>query len=330
MKKLFKIIFPIGFLMVLFSNPVWSQDQYSGIILSKRDSLPIEGARVEIFPSGKTTFSDQKGHFSLDLDYSLQLAVRIHHVGFKSLEFVPTLQNNQSIFYLADATLQIEEVVIHTGYQVLSKERAAGSFVHIDESVLGRQVGLNILDKLQGEVNGLLFDTKNASTSTKRMNLQIRGLSSIEGPMDPLIILNQFPFDGNIEDINPNDVSSITILKDAAAASIWGARAGNGVIVITTKSGAFNQKNQISVRSNLQLLEKSDFFKLPEINPSDFIDVERYLFVQGHYDGLLTTRPYSPISPVVEILHAMRQGRISSVDGERQINEMKLHDLRSD
>src|SRR5690606_11801016 len=96
------------------------------------------------------------------------------------------------------------------------------------------------------------FDKRDGNT-----NINVRGLNSFNQTMQgPLIVLDNFPFEGNIGAINPNDVASVTILKDAAAASIWGARAGNGVIVITTKAGKTGGKARVSVTSNSTFVEK--------------------------------------------------------------------------
>src|SRR6185369_601880 len=97
-------------------------------------------------------------------------------------------------------------------------------------------------------------------------------------PLDPLIVLDNFIYEGSIDNINPNDVESVTILKDAAAASIWGARAGNGVIVITTKKGKFNQKLKIDFNTSVLVTKKPDFFALPQMSVSDYIDIEQLIF----------------------------------------------------
>src|SRR5690606_20285551 len=87
-----------------------------------------------------------------------------------------------------------------------------------------------------------------------------------------------FPFDGSIDLINPNDIESVTVLKDAAAASIWGARAGNGVIVITTKQGRTNQPLKMEFNYTLSGHGKPRLWDLPRMSPADFIDVEAFLF----------------------------------------------------
>src|SRR5690606_7559570 len=144
--------------------------------------------------------------------------------------------------------------------------------------------------------------------------IRIRGLSTLSANSNmrhPLIILDNFPYEGNMENINPNDVESITVLKDAAAASIWGARAGNGVIVITTKKSRKNQPLQIDLNSNLTLSEKPDLFYYPIMDSREFIEAEQFLFANGHRfsDTSAWNRP--PFSQVYEILFKERRGERS-------------------
>jgi TonB-dependent SusC/RagA subfamily outer membrane receptor len=105
----------------------------------------------------------------------------------------------------------------------------------------------------------------------------VRGLSTIQGPKAPLIVVDNFPYEGDISNLNPNIVENITILKDAAAASIWGARAANGVIVITTKGAKYNQPITVDFNTFLTTSPKPDLNYLKVISSADFIDVEQEL-----------------------------------------------------
>ena len=119
----------------------------------------------------------------------------------------------------------MEEVLINTGYYAIPKERATGAFSHIDQELLNRTNSTNILDRLEGVAGSMLFDRRNleGENVSGRPEIRVRGLNSIDSDSSPLIVLDNFPYDGNISTINPNDIESVTVLKDAAAASIWGA-----------------------------------------------------------------------------------------------------------
>ena len=221
--------------------------------------------------------------------------------------------------------------VVSTGYQQIPKERATGAFTQIDNALYNRGVGSDVLSRLYNVTPGLSFDSRNPSKN----GISIRGISSINSVMsrDPLIILDNFPFEGDINNLNPNDVESITILKDAAAASIWGARAGNGVIVITTKKGKLNQKPQVELNTNISISERPSLFSDDKyVGSSTFIDIERYLFEQGFYNTSLlpTNRNFPAISPVVEILDKLRKNQITSGEADQQLNVLKSNDVRSD
>src|SRR5690606_24158443 len=110
--------------------------------------------------------------------------------------------------------------------------------------LLNRSVTGNILQRLEGIAPGVQFVDADATDAS---GIRVRGLATIESNATPLIVVDNFPYEGDINSINPNDIESVTVLKDAAAASIWGARAGNGVLVITTKQGNYNQRPRISL-----------------------------------------------------------------------------------
>ncbi|HWK99816.1 MAG TPA: TonB-dependent receptor plug domain-containing protein, partial [Parapedobacter sp.] len=238
---------------------------------------------------------------------------------FVQLEDVLSKHRHQvKIDSLRQDTVLLEEVNISTGYQVLPAERVTGSFERVDSAVLNRQITTDVISKLDGVLPGLIFDTRGPTT-----RLRVRGLSTL-GTTDsrPLIVVDNFPYEGDLNTLNPNDIASVTLLKDAAAASIWGARAGNGVLVITTKQGRFNQSFKLSATSNLTMQEKPDLFYVPQISSSDFIDNEIMLFNAGVYDSrLMDARSWPVVTPVVELLDQQRNGTISEPEAASRIDQ---------
>jgi len=187
-------------------------------------------------------------------------------------------------------------------------------------------VSTDILSRLPAIANGLIADNSTAAAGGK---LMIRGLSTITGPKAPLIVLDNFPYEGNINNINPNDVASITLLKDAAASSIWGARAGNGVIVITTKKGSFNKPLSIGFNINTTLKTKPDLGYLRPIASSDFIDVEEMLYKNKFYESRINNPNKPPLSPVVELLIKYK-GDISNPDYQKITSLLRTFDVRKE
>lgn len=233
----------------------------------------------------------------------------------------------------------LNEVVVSTGYQTLPKERTSGSFDQIDNKLINRSSGTNILDRLNGIASGFRFNgTAATSVATgsadRNLGINIRGVSTLSGNVstDPLIVLDNFPYEGNISNINPNDIESISILKDAAAASIWGARSGNGVIVITTKKGRKNQKLSVEFNGTVTFRSKPNLFYDRNFLPTnDYIDLETNLFKQGYFDNWLTdTYDQAPVSPVVDLLAAAQSGSINNGQAQSQINALRNIDVRKD
>src|SRR5690606_11416545 len=147
---------------------------------------------------------------------------------------------------------------------------------YIDNELLNRRVTTNIIERLDGVAGSLIFN-RDGHLMGNKSQITIRGRSTINGNLSPLIVLDNFPYEGDINNINPNDIENITILKDASAASIWGTRAGNGVIVITTKKGSFNQRMQGGFNSNLTIGNSPNLFYVPQLSSKDYIEIEKYL-----------------------------------------------------
>ncbi len=289
---------------------------------------PVEGVAVRVKGTNKGTTTNAIGEFSLTgVDDNSILS--FSHVNLQAFE-VKVAGKTEFTITLKAKISELGDVIIgsvNSGYQSITRERAVGSFSKVDSSLFHREVSTDMLSRLDGITNSLLFDNHIGSTS----RLQIRGISTIQSDSRPLIILDNFPYTGDINNINPNDVIDVTLLKDAAAASIWGARAGNGVIVITTRQGKYNQPLLVSARSNIQVQQKPDLFYFPQMNTSDFIDVEQLLFARGFYTSNLsntTTRPI--ISPVVEILNKQKNGLLIQADADAQINALRSIDVRND
>lgn len=318
------------FLILTFCGclSVKGQINIIGTVQSVKDNSPLRNASIKIKGSITSILTDHMGNFSIKHS-SNSLHLEVSHVGYQSQEIV-VLSNlkNHLIILMKEDINDLKEVIISTGYQQLPKERATGSFTIIDQKTLNQQMGPNILNRLEGVANGLFTDR---NTSGPNGGLMIRGLSTIQGPKEPLIILDNFPYEGDVSNINPNDVASITVLKDAAAASIWGARAGNGVIVITTKRGKLNQKLSVNFNINQTIGNKPDLSYLPQISSSDFIDVETMLYNKGYYKDDINS-PFKPaLSPVVELLIKRATSSLSEQEQiNQQINALKGNDVRDE
>ncbi|SEN07695.1 TonB-linked outer membrane protein, SusC/RagA family [bacterium A37T11] len=290
------------------------------------DSLgsPLQNATVRIKGTNRATFTDKEGKFTFR-DVPDDAVLQISYVGYLTIEIAANGPIDHIVLISLQSQLDEAEVVVNTGYQKLPKERSTGSFVQIDSITFNRAVSSDILSRLQGVTNGMLFDPKAGNA----LGITVRGKSTIYSGTAPLIVVDNFPYTGEISQLNPLDVSSVTVLKDAAAASIWGSRAGNGVVVITTKSGKLNQKANLSLTSNLTIGEKPDLYYQPQLSSAEYIEVEQFLFNKGYYDDDIATQ-YTSISPAVQIMLDARNGLIGASDSASRMQMLSSHDVRDD
>lgn len=318
MKKLFAIC-----LLLLCCRAFGQQLSMNGKVVNAATGQPIAFATLAE-KGGNVVAANEEGLFVLTLKQPAAI-LTVTAAGFDTA-FVPAAGRQLPLLIqLKPASRLLQDVVVSTGYQLLPRERATGSFENIDNKLLNRSVSADILERLDGVASGLYFNRNRGGRE-----IFVRGLSTLNAGTGPLIVVDNFPYEGSLDNINPNNIESISILRDAAAASIWGARAGNGVIVISTKKGRYQQANSVFVNSVLsmtakpRLMESRDF-----MSAADFIGVEKMLFNQGYYDGELTNYyDYPVISPVVELLDKQRAGEITEAEANAAIAAYSNYDIR--
>ena len=204
----------------------------SGIIVDEKGETLI-GVTVAVKNGKNMCLTDAEGHFNIWLN-SNESTLVISYIGMKTMEVAALHDGPLKIVMKVDDN-PLNEVIV-TGYQTLSRERTTGSFNVVTADKLKDKLQTNIINRLEGMVPGLVFQNG---------EYYLRGMSTLRGGPtrnEPLLVVDGLPFEGNISSINPSVVKNITFLKDAAAASIYGARAANGVIVITTIDGKGNGK----------------------------------------------------------------------------------------
>lgn len=299
-----------------------------GKVIDAATGKPLMGATVALKKLNISNITDKQGMF-LFKNIILPDTLFVSLIGYGVQQQVVSATAPITIL-LEQTTRSLEDVVVSTGYQKLPKERATGSFEFVNNNLFNRSISSSVLEHIENITPGVLFNKGDAS---KTDALLIRGRSTIYANAAPLIVVDNFPYDGDINNINPNDVESITVLKDAAAASIWGARAGNGVIVITTKRGKTNEP-QVQLNTNITFIQKPDLFNISSISSTDYIDLEKYLFDQGYYanDELYDSWDFGhpPLTPVVELLIAKRDGTLPAPEADALIEGYKKQDTRRD
>ncbi|KLT67022.1 SusC/RagA family TonB-linked outer membrane protein [Pedobacter sp. BMA] len=313
-------------MLSLFGLKGMAQGLLTGKVVSA-NGKPLVGVLIRVKASQQALQTDEAGMFGLQLKVkAVDLMVSLMGYQPQVVKVVLPLKEGLLI-KLQEASLQLEDVQVSTGYQQLPKERATGSFSQINGKLFNEQQSTDILSRLEAVGNSISVDRR---TSGRTGGIAIRGISTIQGIGGPLIVVDNFPYEGDLDNLNPNEVESISFLKDAAASSIWGAKAGNGVIVITTRKGKLNTPLQVNLNVAYTLGDKSDLFYQNLMSTADYIDFERSVFSKGYYDSQINSTAHPALSPVVELLLKQRNGQVTTADVEAQLNAWKGIDVRNE
>lgn len=298
----------------------------TGVVRSVDGHL-LPGATVQIKEKALSTVTDDQGRFSLNADAGDLLV--ISYVGYESRQVKVTSNRTDFAIALKPLVNEQKELVI-TGYQELDSRRAAGAFGYVGASKLENRPAVNLASALEGMFTGLRVYEQGGST-----RFDIRGIGTMTAAVSsPLIVVDGFPVGNDLSGINPNDVQSVHVLKDAAATSIWGARASNGVIVITTKRA--KQGLHVSANSFISIQEKPDLNQaIPIAGAADALEWEKYLWEN---DKLFSSFNLSstvdgnnnPASLGITLLNLRDMGRLTQNQFEQEWNKLKQTDYRSD
>lgn len=314
----------IAFLCLFSCSAVCAQYTVTGEVLDDRTLKPLAGITVSAEHAATVAVTDRYGRFSFSLA-SAETVVTATGKNYESSSTEVKLPLAAPLkILMISGVVKIEELQLTTGYQKIPKERATGSFSTIDSKLLSQLVTTNIMDRLDAVGNGLLVNRGIDGNP----QLSVRGLSTIRGPKNPLIVVDDFPYEGNLSNINPEIIENITILKDASAASIWGARAANGVIVITTKKGKFSQPFFADFTMSTTLSGKPELDYIKQMSSSDFIDVEKKLFSQGFYNSDISSPLHPVLTPVVDILNNQKNGLLTPGEADALIDRLRSVDIR--
>lgn len=323
----------------------------SGQVLNEA-GYPMLGAIVRVEGTKKVTSTDVEGRFFLK-DVDPQGTLIISYVGYRT-DTITIAGKTKFIVKMDPQLNQIQEVrIVSTGYQDLPKERATGSFESISKVQLQHSTDPNLIRRLEGITTSMDFrnDLRPVNSSNLNaqrsplVNLTIRGKNTLNENENAdlngnfsgqvLVVIDGIASPYSIDKVNPNDVESVTILKDAAAASIWGSRAANGVIVIKTKKGGYNSKLRVSLSSNLNVTEKIDLFYNKTMQIGDFVEAQKLQFLNANKPlpavSISSLYGQETVSPVAEILDAWKfKGLTTEQEAMAQLEALKNNDIRRD
>ena len=247
--------------LFLFVGSALAQTKVSGTVLSQEDGQPIIGAAVQVTGTSTGMLTDVNGRFSLTLPEGSK-TLTISYLGYESKTV--NAKNGMRVVLKADVAALDEVIVVAYGTQ--KKSAFTGSAAQVDAKAIEAHVSSNVANSLAGAAPGVQVINSSGDPTSSSPTIRIRGVGSMSAGNNPLIVLDGMPYDGALNSINPNDVESMTVLKDASASAIYGARGANGVVLITTKKGR-NQDAEIRFDakwgSNSRLIPQYDVITDP-------------------------------------------------------------------
>jgi TonB-linked SusC/RagA family outer membrane protein len=267
-QRIMKCILPVVF-MFFSAIPVFAQNtiRIKGHVTNETNQAV---ARASVTVKGTTggVTADDSGNFEITAPSNGVLVISA--INFTTQEVNVNNRSSLAITLVSSLTTEAEVIVI--GYGTQRREAVTGSVASINGDVMREVPAPNISQALQGRIAGVEM----SQTSTRpgaNMQIRIRGARSLTGNNDPLVVLDGIPFAGNIGDINPNDIKSVDILKDASATAIYGSRGANGVILITTNKGQRGRKPKISY--NAYYGAQDLFAKYPMMNGPELVALRK-------------------------------------------------------
>lgn len=314
------------------------QQSIKGIVLQENGD-PLLGVTILVKNTNRGTTTDIDGAYDIQADVGEVLV--FSYVGFVTQEITVGDNSVIDVKLLQSASVLDEVVLVSTGYQTISKERVTGSYATIGSEELRRAgSNLSLKNRIEDLVPGLYFETNfdgdQSAPNDDSRSIVIRGVSTF-GNNNPLIVVDGFALDPDIVDpfsiLNPDDVESVTVLKDAAAASIWGAQAANGVIVIVTKKGNKGVKKPMyNIILDFLVKPKPNLSDIPWAGSGDAIDFYRGLILDNDYYDPLLGADYDryELPPAIRTLIDIKSGRISQQDGNARLDELANRDVRDE
>lgn len=284
------------------------EDRITGTVTSSEDGEALIGVTVLVKGTTKGTVTDIDGSFAIDANQGETLV--FSYTGFQSQEVVIDGQTNITITLMTDAAILDQVVVV--GYGTRKVSHNTGAIASVKGADIAAIQATRVDDALAGKLSGVLIQNQSGEPGADP-KIQVRAASSLSGDSNPLIVVDGFPITGSLATVNPNDIASLEVLKDAASSAIYGSRGANGVVLITTKKGkagkaqfSYNGYTSVSSRyiQDVDMLKnagewaaeiQTDAYDLSEVDPAllayrldayanapDVVDIEDYVFQDGN------------------------------------------------
>ena len=259
---------------------------------------PVIGASIRVKDSGNGTITDYNGNFTLT-DVPDKGTLIVSYIGYNAEEIAITNKNNLQIVMKENAELLDEVVVV--AYGTAKKSSFTGSAEVVKQDRIEKRVVADISKALDGTVAGVQ-STSGSGQPGSGASMVIRGFGSISASNTPLYVVDGTPFDGALNTINPNDIESVTVLKDASAGALYGSRGANGVVMITTKRGGKeNNRISINLKANWGISSRA-IPKYETVNEAEYLE----LAFEAYKNELIYTEGVDPLLAGTQAIEVMR------------------------
>ena len=298
----------------------------SGRILDAQGE-PLVGVSIQVDGTATGTITDSDGRYTLPGVRS-DAMLTYSYIGMKP--YHRRVSTKPVTIILESDGITIGDVMV-TGYQTLKREDVTGSFQTLSSKDIDKRYASSLRGRLEGLVPGLV-DYNNGNSS----GLVIRGVGSLNASTSPLIVVDGLPISGGLSDVNPYDVDKITVLKDAAASAVYGARASNGVIVITTKK-ANSEKLTVDFNADLTRYNKYNYNDYDYCNAAEQLELEQYNFQWMMNDADAKSymqkqykRRGGLMSPITKLMMRHQLGEISDDEYNSTIKQWSHNSYRNE
>lgn len=297
-----------------------------GVVIDE-EGEPLPGASVLVKGTTNGVSTNIDGEFEIKID-GKNPVLQVSYVGMHATDYRLTAANTSKPLRITlKANAAIMDEVVVTGYQNIKRENATGAFQQISSADLNTRSVSNLTSNLEGKVAGMVVYND---------EIQIRGTGTLKASTSPLVVVDGLPINGSLSDINPYEIDKITVLKDAAAAAIYGARASNGVIVVTTKRGV-SDKLSVEFNADFSVFERRNYEDLGYCTAAELIELEQYNFdwIKNRPDDFSSVessygRYKGTWNPLNRMMMEHHYGNVSDADYNRQLAEWRNNDYIGD
>ena len=314
-------------LLILSTTIGYAHRTISGRVTDTKGE-PLYGVTVVVKNGKHTAVTDLDGRYNIIVDGDNAILL-FRYVGMEPYQVAVKGALVHDVKLKEQTTQLAETVVVSTGYQRLSRERSTAAFGYVDSTKLNRVMHKDIVSALEGQVAGLRMDV---NPNTGESSPVLRGIGTFSNSVGtkPLVVVDDMATDLDLGEINLYDVESVTVLKDAAAASIYGALAANGVIVITTKQGK-SEKTSVNVNADWYISTKPTFDAMHYASTSDIIDYETNVYNarvknSGGVASLFSGFGNNYYSPLYQLYRDQAEGRITQADVNNTLDKWRQND----